>query len=147
MNSIAKKDVYLNLEVTTKKEALNELAKIAFKSGKVDSASTFYKQLCLREDESTTGFGKGVAIPHARHDCVKKAGIIIARVNSELEWKSMDGSKVKVMICLIAPNDENDFHLKMLSKLARKLIYDDFINMLKVADEDTLVKQINSILR
>lgn len=146
MSLVTEKDIYLELNANTQEEALKELATIAFEQGKVDSAETFYQQLCLREKESTTGFGKGIAIPHARHTCVKNAGIIVARNNSELEWNSIDGSKVNVLICLIAPDDKNDFHLKMLSKLARKLIYDDFINILKTADTEELIKEINHVL-
>lgn len=146
MMLITKNNINLNLEVNTQKEALHELAKIAFVNDKVDDIETFYKQLCLREEESTTGFGKGIAIPHARHKCVKEAGVIVARLDRGVEWKSMDGNLVEICICLLAPNDKNDLHLIMLSKIARKMIYDDFINMLKNADEATLLSEINRVL-
>ncbi|MFB6468198.1 fructose PTS transporter subunit IIA [Cytobacillus sp. Hz8] len=146
MGLITKNDIYLNLEVNTQKETLYELARIAFEHGKVDDIDTFYEQLCLREEESTTGFGRGIAIPHARHKCVKEGGVIVARLDHGVEWKSMDESLVEVCICLIAPDDENDLHLKMLSKLARKLIYNDFTDMLKNADESTIFSEINRVL-
>ena len=131
MSLVNKEDVVLELEGTTQKEILHNLALKAYELNRVDNAETFFEQLCLREKETTTGFGNGIAIPHARHKCVKQAGIIIARCQNGIEWNALDGQPVKTCICLIAPDDKNDFHLAMLSKLARKLIYEDFVDMLK----------------
>ena len=146
MGLVNKEDVVLELEGTTQKEILHQLALKAYELNRVESAETFYEQLCLREKEATTGFGNGIAIPHARHKCVKQAGIIIARCQNEIEWNSMDEKPVQTCICLIAPDDKNDFHLAMLSKLARKLIYEDFVEMLKHGDIETLVQEVNKVL-
>ena len=146
MSLVNKEDVVLELEGTTQKEILHQLALKAYELNRVDNAETFYVQLCLREKEATTGFGNGIAIPHARHKCVKQAGIIIARCQNKIEWNSMDGNPVQTCICLIAPDDKNDFHLAMLSKLARKLIYEDFVEMLKHGDVETLVQEVNKVL-
>ena len=146
MKLVNEQDVLLNVEGTTQKEVLRALANRAFELGRVDDADTFFEQLCLREEESTTGFGNGIAIPHARHKCVKNAGIIIARLTNEVEWNSIDGDPVTTCICLIAPDDKNDFHLKMLSKLARKLIYEDFVNMLKTSEVENLLDEVNNAL-
>lgn len=146
MKLVNKEDVILSLEASSQKEVLKQLAQKAFELGRVENAETFFEQLCLREQESTTGFGNGIAIPHARHKCVKSAGIIIARLNNEVEWNSMDGNPVNTCICLIAPDDKNDFHLAMLSKLARKLIYEEFTEMLRSSDIDTLLEEVNKVL-
>lgn len=146
MKLVNKEDVILSLEASSQKEVLDQLAQKAFELSRVDNAETFFEQLCKREEEATTGFGNGIAIPHARHKCVKNAGIIIARLNQGVEWNSMDGEPVNTCICLIAPDDKNDFHLKMLSKLARKLIYPEFTEMLKSSDIDTLLEEVNKVL-
>ena len=146
MKLVNREDVVLNVEASSKKEVLSQLAQKAFELNRVDNAKTFFEQLCKREEEATTGFGNGIAIPHARHTCVKNAGIIVARLNQGVEWNSMDGEPVNTCICLIAPDDKNDFHLKMLSKLARKLIYTEFTDMLKNSDVDTLLEEVNKVL-
>ncbi len=146
MSLISIEDVVINLDGTSKEDILKGLAKKAFELGKVDDANTFFEQLCLREEEATTGFGNGVAIPHARHKCVIDAGIIVARFKSEVDWNSMDKAPVTMGICLIASETKNDFHLRMLAKLARKLIYPEFVNVLKTSDAETLVKEINAVL-
>lgn len=95
MGLVNQEDVVLDIEGTTQKEILHNLALKAYELGHVDGTDTFYEQLCLREKEASTGFGNGIAIPHARHICVKQAGIIIARCKNEIEWDSMDGNQFK----------------------------------------------------
>lgn len=146
MDIITNQDVVFGLDVTSKKEALEALAQMAFERGKVSEAKVFFAELCKREEEGTTGFGNGIAIPHARHACVKEAGILFIRSAHDLDWNSIDGNPVEACICLIAPDDKNDFHLKMLSKLARKLMHEDFVEILKSANQETVLKTINEVL-
>lgn len=146
MNLVTKENVNFNLNTTTKEETLKELASMAFKLGKVSDSDTFFKALCERETESTTGFGNGIAIPHARHTCVKEAGILFVRCSNDIEWESLDGDPVNVCVCLIAPDDQNDFHLKTLSKFARKLMHEDFVDVLKNASEEDVLKSINEVI-
>ena len=146
MNLVNKENVNFNLETNTKEETLKKLAEMAFKLGKVSDEETFFKALCAREEESTTGFGNGIAIPHARHACVKEAGILFVRCTNDIEWEALDGEPVNACVCLIAPDDQNDFHLKTLSKFARKLIHEDFVDLLKHSSEDDVIKAINEVI-
>lgn len=146
MNLITDQDVVFDLAVTTQKEALKALAEMAYQRGKVSDPKVFYRELCKREEESTTGFGNGIAIPHARHTCVKEAGILFVRSRCKLEWNSIDGEPVEACVCLIAPDDKNDFHLKTLSKFARKLMYEEFVEVLKTADKEILLKEVNEVI-
>lgn len=146
MEKLTEKDLNFNLKADTQKEALHALAEQAFERGKVADVEIFYQELCNREKESTTGFGNGVAIPHARHSIVKEAGILVARCQNDLEWNSLDGDPVNVCICLIAPDDQNDFHLKTLAKLSRRMIHEDFIDTLKNASEADVLAEINRVI-
>lgn len=146
MNIITEKDVIFDLDVKTQKEALRALAQTAYERGKVDSADTFFHELCKREEESTTGFGNGIAIPHARHSCVKEAGILFIRSKHDLEWNSIDGEPVKACVCLIAPDDKNDFHLKTLSKFARKLMHEEFVEILQHAKKEQVIEEMNVVI-
>lgn len=146
MNLINEHDIIFNLDVTDQKEMLLTLANMAFERGKVDCAETFYHELCKREEEGTTGFGNGIAIPHARHSCVKKAGILFVRSANHLNWNAIDEQPVQACVCLIAPDDANDFHLKTLSKFARRLMHEEFVELLKYADKSAVLKEINKII-
>lgn len=142
MSFITKEDIIFDLDVTTQKEALKKLASIAYERGKVSDENTFYEELCKREEACTTGFGNGIAIPHARHACVKEAGILFVRNQKDLDWKSIDDQPVQACVCLLAPDNSDDFHLRTLSKLARKLMHEEFIDVLKHADKDVVLKEI-----
>ncbi|MBO0412959.1 PTS fructose transporter subunit IIA [Enterococcus hulanensis] len=146
MEKLTEKDLNFDLKADTQKEALHALAEQAFERGKIADTEIFYQELCNREKESTTGFGNGVAIPHARHSVVQEAGILVARCKNNLEWNSMDGEPVNVCICLIAPDDQNDFHLKTLAKISRRMIHDDFIETLKNASEADVLAEINKVI-
>ncbi|MDT2600852.1 PTS fructose transporter subunit IIA [Enterococcus hulanensis] len=146
MEKLTEKDLNFDLKADTQKEALHALAEQAFERGKIADTEIFYQELCNREKESTTGFGNGVAIPHARHGVVQEAGILVARCKNNLEWNSMDGEPVNVCICLIAPDDQNDFHLKTLAKISRRMIHDDFIDTLKNASEADVLAEINKVI-
>lgn len=146
MEKLNEKDLNFDLKADTQKEALHALAEQAFERGKIADTEIFYQELCNREKESTTGFGNGVAIPHARHSVVQEAGILVARCKNNLEWNSMDGEPVNVCICLIAPDDQNDFHLKTLAKISRRMIHDDFIDTLKNASEADVLAEINKVI-
>ena len=146
MEKLTEKDLNFDLKADTQKEALHALAEQAFERGKIADTEIFYQELCNREKESTTGFGNGVAIPHARHSVVQEAGILVARCKINLEWNSMDGEPVNVCICLIAPDDQNDFHLKTLAKISRRMIHDDFIDTLKNASEADVLAEINKVI-
>lgn len=146
MEKLTERDLNFNLKADTQKEALHALAEQAFARGKIADTEIFYQELCNREKESTTGFGNGVAIPHARHSVVQEAGILVARCHNDLEWDAMDGEPVNVCICLIAPDDQNDFHLKTLAKISRRMIHDDFIDTLKNASETEVLAEINQVI-
>lgn len=147
MKKVSEQDVLFDVEAKDQKAMLRVLADMAYEHGNVDSADNFFRELCKREEESTTGFGNGIAIPHARHTCVKEAGILFVRSATELDWNAIDEQPVKACVCLIAPDDSNDFHLKTLSKFARRLIHEEFVEMLKVADKETVINEINEIIQ
>ena len=142
MSLITEQHIVFALEGSTQKEILHALAEIAFREGKVSDADTFFQELCKREQECTTGFGKGIAIPHARHACVKEAGILFVRMQHRIEWQSIDQEPVEAAVCLLAPDDKNDFHLRALSKLARRLMHDDFVEILKTAEKEQILMEI-----
>ena len=59
-----------------------------------------------------------------------------------IEWQSIDQEPVEAAVCLLAPDDKNDFHLKALSKLARRLMHEDFVDILKTAEKEQILMEI-----
>lgn len=124
----------INLELSSKtqSEAIEQMAKILKAEDKIDDLNKFIKGIMKREKESTTGFGKGVAIPHCKSKTVKEASISIGKIkNKGIEWNSMDSKPVKFIIMLAIPlEDAGKKHLEILSELSGRLMDDEFLEEL-----------------
>lgn len=138
--------INMNLAGSTQKEIMESLADLAFNINIINDKSELVKDYLEREEESTTGFGNGVAIPHARSNNIKSATILFGRSNSDIEWDSLDGKPVNTFISLLVPDDQADEHLKLLAKLSRKLVHKDFVEILKNGSENEVFDAINNIV-
>lgn len=68
---LAAESIELNGKVTGKKEALDAMVDLMAKSGKINNVEVYRKGVYAREEESTTGIGEGIAIPHCKSDSVQ----------------------------------------------------------------------------
>lgn len=131
---INKNLVTLNLEAKNKEEAIIKLAELAQKEGKITSVEEYTRCVLDREKTYTTGVGNGIAIPHGKSKAVKEAMILFGKTTAGIEWDSLDGKPVNLIFLLGVPEENVDnVHLKILSQLSRKLMNDNFIEMLKKA--------------
>lgn len=74
-----------------------------------------------RERQGSTGFGHGVALPHAVVDCVERIMVVVVRLKQPLDWDSVDGEPVRLIVAIIAPPSERGRYLEVLAELARSL--------------------------
>lgn len=89
-----------------------------------------------REEEDSTGFGGGVAIPHAKVEGDITPKVVVVRFAQPIDWDAIDGEPVTLAICLVMPaHDENNTHLQVISRFARKLVMADFVSGLMKATE------------
>lgn len=71
----------------TKKEALDQMVELMVKSGKIRDKEAYRQQVYAREEESTTGVGEGIAIPHGKGDSVIRPGLAAMVVHrSIINW-------------------------------------------------------------
>lgn len=134
------------LEGADQDSILKDLAKLAKSIGVVDDEAQLVADYHEREAESTTGFGNGVAIPHAKSNNVKTATILFGRSANEIEWQSLDGKPVNTFISLLVPANAGDVHLKLLASLSRKLVHKDFVAILKNGDQSAVLDAINQAI-
>lgn len=139
------KNVFLNVEIDTKTDALKFLAKKAVENGIAKNEKGVLKDLLAREEEYSTGVQDGFAIPHAKSSNVIEPSIFYIKTKNELEWETLDGSNVKYIFSLMVPEEnENNVHLMMLSKLATCLMEDDFKKeIMSSEDKSSLIKYIS----
>lgn len=103
------------------------------KSGKIKDIDVYRKGVYAREEESTTGIGEGIAIPHCKSDAVIRPGLAAMVVPNGVDFDSLDGKKVNLIFLIAAPNTEDNVHLQVLSKLSVLLMDENFTNNLKKA--------------
>lgn len=145
-NLITKDQINLNISGASQAEILTKLANWAVELGIAQSADQLVSDYQAREQESTTGFGNGIAIPHAKSTNIQHAAILVARGTLPIEWASLDDKPVSVWISLLVPDNQADTHLKLLAKLSRQLIHQDFIQLLKSGSADEIYTRISEII-
>lgn len=107
------------------------LAKKAVELGIASDEASVASDLHVREEEASTGFGGGVAIPHAKSANVSAPAILFARLSTPVEWHALDDAPVDTVINILVPQGGNDTHLQLLAKLARSLVHEDFVARLR----------------
>ena len=107
-------------------------------SGKINDREAYREQVYAREEESTTGIGEGIAIPHGKCDAVTKPGLAAMVVKDGVEFDALDGQPVTLMFLIAAPNTKDNVHLDVLSKLSVLMmdeVFADALRNAKSADE------------
>ena len=119
---LKKERIALDLEAKSKEEALAALTELLYKSGVLADRDGFMKDVLGREEESTTGIGNGIAIPHGKSANVSDTSVAVAKLKNEVEWQRVDDKPVKFIVLLaVNENDRTGVHVKLLSQMARKL--------------------------
>ncbi len=103
-----------------------------------------FQKLYEREKLGTTAFGNGIAIPHARIEGIKSAKIIMLKLNEAIDFNSIDSSKVDIIMSLFVPNDNNEMHVELLSKIASLLDNQIFREKIRTANTASDVMMIIS---
>ena len=121
-----KQSISLNGAPKDKKEALDQIVDLMAKSGKINDVEAYRQRVYAREEESTTGIGEGIAIPHCKCDAVTKPGLAAMVVKDGVDFDSLDGEPVHLIFLIAAPNTEDNIHLDVLSKLSVLLMDEQF---------------------
>lgn len=140
-------NIFIEVEVdkAEKEYAIKEVSRLCSEKTGINS-EILYKSFMDREALDSTGFGNGVAIPHAKILNLKNPMIGIVKFSKSIEWDAIDGNPVNVIIPLVMPaKDENNLHLKIISSFARKLAHKEFIERLNT-EMDTM-KLYNYIIQ
>lgn len=125
--------IVFDLQSTTKKEAIVELANKLKNSGAVSDLDTYIAAVMKREEISNTGLGMNVAIPHGKSPAVNKASVVFGRSRAGVDYQSEDGEPVFLLFLIAAPQ-EADEHLRILGHMSRKLIHADVREKLRAAE-------------
>ena len=112
--------VIANLRVTSKKQALQELAKRGAElTGHPERA--IFEVLIERERLGTTGVGNGIAIPHGKLPELDRLHALFARLETPIDFDAIDDQPVDLICVLLAPESAGADHLKALARVSRLL--------------------------
>ena len=116
---------------TDKSDAIKKMVDLMVKRGNIVDRDVYEIGVFAREEESTTGIGEGIAIPHCKSDEVKAPGLAAMVLKDGVDFDSLDGEKVHIIFLIAAPNTKDNVHLEVLSRLSMLLMDSDFVMRLK----------------
>lgn len=102
------------------------------------------KAVIKREDEASTGLGRGVAVPHVKHKAVKNVIATIGQCKVGIDFAALDKQPVHSVILLISPVDKPELHLKAMESVFRRLQQEKFRSFLR---QSRTSEQIEDLLR
>lgn len=123
---LTEETIILNLAATSKQLVLEELTGQLNQAGKLVDQQAFLQDILARENQSTTGIGEGIAIPHAKSVAVKAPAIAFGRSENGLDYESLDAQPAHLFFMIAATEGANDDHLEALSRLATFLMDEKF---------------------
>ena len=129
-----KRSISLDAAPASKSEALDLAVELMAAGGKLSDVEAYRRQVYAREEESTTGIGEGIAIPHGKCDAVKKPGLAAMVIRDGVDFDSLDGEPVTLLFLIAAPNTKDNVHLDVLSKLSVLMMDEAFSASLRNAE-------------
>src|SRR6266581_2239447 len=123
------------LKANTKEGVIREMVESLRSAGyfKGGEPEDIVKAILKRELLGSTGIGRGVAIPHTKHNSVDRLIGTVALSKSGVPFDSLDGEPVFVFVLLISPQDRPGDHLRALENVSRCLRDDGFMRALRQA--------------
>ena len=114
-------------------DAIAELVSALDKAGRLGEkrCKEIIKAVIEREKEASTGMGKGIAVPHVKHEAVKDVVAAIGQSSSGIDFSSLDKQPVYSVILLISPADNPDRHLQAMESIFKHLQRDRFRRFLR----------------
>ena len=130
---LSEQTVLIGAKADSKADVIKQAVSLVARSGAIDNVSIYENGVFKREEESTTGIGEGIAIPHCKSPVVNKPALAAMVIPDGVDYASLDGEPVHLLFLIAAPNSEDNVHLDVLARLSEMLMNDEFKNKLLAA--------------
>jgi len=142
---VRKEAIIPALNATDRDAAVGELldAAIATGAGDLGQRDQILAAILERENRGSTGFGRGVAVPHVKHAAVKRIAAAVGLSQTGIDFNSLDKQPVYSVFLLLSPEDDPEQHLQAMEVIFKSLSQDTFRRFLRQA---TTTDEIFSLL-
>lgn len=137
--------VKIALDGTSKADVIEELVGLLVETSDATDADAIYNAVMKREAEGSTGLERGVAIPHAKSDAVKRLSIVVGISREGVDFDSQDGKPAHLFFLMVAPTSESGPHVQAIAKIVKLIKLDKFRELLLKAKKPEEV--VNAIYR
>ncbi|WP_438327605.1 PTS fructose transporter subunit IIABC [Staphylococcus pseudintermedius] len=139
---LTKETIAMDLSATTKDGVIDELAQQLNQAGKLNQLDDYIAAIHKREQQSSTGIGEGIAIPHAKVEAVKTPAIAFGKSKAGVDYDSLDMQPAHLFFMIAAPATGAQTHLDALAKLSSVLMDENVRQALLEADSPEAVLAI-----
>ncbi len=147
LDLIRKESIIAELTSSDRNGAIRELVEVLATAGaiKQDSVESIIRSIITRErTRGTTGFGKGVAVPHVKVEGMSDIVASVGRSSRGIDFGSLDGQPVYTIFLIVSPADAPEEHLRAMDLVFRHLQQEQFRNFMRQSDE---VEKIYDLLQ
>jgi fructose-specific phosphotransferase system IIA component len=146
MDFLSQAAIIPDIKATKKEDVIREMVDALIDAGNLDKRhrNKLIEALVSRESLGSTAIGQGVAIPHAKSDCVDKLVAAFSLSKKGVDFDSLDGDLAYIFFLLVAPADSAGPHLKALARISRLLKDNYFRDSLRnCQDKDSIIATIS----
>jgi fructose-specific phosphotransferase system IIA component len=132
------------VESRDKEAVITELVDLLDAKGLLSDRDRVLEAVLIRERIQSTGTGAGIAIPHGKCNAVKELVLAIGIAHEPIEYNSIDGKPVTILILLVSPADQTGPHIQALATISRLMLNEEFRQKLeKVTSADEVYALLN----
>ncbi|WP_057912809.1 PTS fructose transporter subunit IIABC [Peribacillus muralis] len=136
--------IIIDLQSVSKQAVIDELSGKLAEAGRLNDVEAFKAAILKREEQSTTGIGEGIAIPHAKTSAVRIPAICFGKTVNGVDYDSLDGQPAHLFFMIAASEGANSDHLETLSRLSSLLMDEKFrAQLMSASSGEEVVEIIN----
>ena len=134
------------LEAKDRDGAIAELVSVLDKAGRLGKGNgeKITRAVIKRENEASTGMGKGIAVPHVKSKAMKSVVAAVGQSSKGVDFVALDKQPVYSVILLVSPMDDPDKHLQAMEKIFKHLQQEKFRKFLR---QSQTAAQIEDLLK
>jgi mannitol/fructose-specific phosphotransferase system IIA component (Ntr-type) len=138
--------IIAELKARDRNGVIAELVSALHKVGRLGKGNCeeIIKAVIKRENEASTGMGKGVAVPHVKHEAVKNVVATVGQSSIGVDFSSLDKQSVYSVILIISPVDNPDKHLQAMESIFKHLQIEKFRRFLR---QSKTAEEIEELLK